>query len=260
MFLHHHFRFCQGILPVALVEIDSSQQSIGRNLVESVGVALVPGSHLQTGLCLLDVGNHLLVNLLHAAAGEHVVDICLQRERDAAGGSRIAMGIGIGIEIDEQEVAVGSHHIGLAHQLTDFILCSLGNLVLILDDVVGDVDGMIVAAPAERSRGALLVEVVPCPDVEVRIVILGRGGCLAQGHLVASQGGESTVFREILVFVGEQGSVFLARLGYHLSGWGDVEEIIATGESYHRQHHDDAHQISSFHCLHSFRNLRLRQI
>ena len=129
-----------------------------------------------------------------------------------------------------------------------------------IDDVVGDVDGMIVTAPAERSRGALLVEVVPCPDVEVRIIILGRGGCLAQGHLVASQGGESTVFREILVFVGEQGSVFLARLGYHFSGWGDVEEIIATGESYHRQHHDDAHQISSFHCLHSFRNLRLRQI
>ena len=205
MFLHHHFRFCQGILPVALVEIDSSQQSIGRNLVEAVGVALVPGSHLQTGLCLLNVGNHLLVNLLHAAAGEHVVDICLQRKRNAAGGSRIAMGIGIGIEIDEQEVAVGSHHIGLAYQLTDFILCSLGNLVLILDDVVGDVDGMIVTAPAERSRGALLVEVVPCPDVEVRIVILGRGGCLAQGHLVASQRGESTVFREILVFVGEQG-------------------------------------------------------
>ena len=201
-----------------------------RNLVEAVVLPFSPRLDGQVLLCLVEVGKHLRVDGFDTAAGRHGIDISLQLHGHTACGGWLAVGVGFGIEIDEQEVAVGSEHVTLAHELRDFVACGIGDFALVGDDVVGDVDGMVVAAPGEVTRGGRRGLVFPPPEVKVGIKVGGGGLLLVHQEFVGAQGGHVAVLGEILVLVGEQGTVFLASLGNDLASGGDVEEVVAGGE------------------------------
>ena len=161
------------------------------------------------------------------------------------------MGVRLSKQVDKEEVAVGSHHVSLAHKLVYLVGCGLCDLVLVLDDVVGDIDGVVVATPAKRHRCALLTEVVPCPDIEIRVVVLGLSRDLAQRYLVAAKRSQTAVLREVLIFVCEQRPIFLARLGNDLARGCDVKEAVAACHHHRCQQHDDALKYCFVHCLHS---------
>ena len=63
------------------------------------------------------------------------------------------MGVRLGKETDEQEMTVGTEHVAFAHKLVHLVARGVGDFVTVLDDVVGDVDGMVVVAPHEVAGG-----------------------------------------------------------------------------------------------------------
>ena len=161
MLLYDSLCSSQRVLPVTLIQTHSRHERISRDFVETIGVALVPLLHGEIFFCLVHIINHLLIDLLHTAATEHRVHIGLQRQWHTACCGRSTMGVRLSKQVDKEEVAVGSHHVSLAHKLVYLVGCGLCDLVLVLDDVVGDIDGVVVATPAKRHRCALLTEVVP---------------------------------------------------------------------------------------------------
>ena len=178
-------------------------------------------------LCFNDIAEHLLIDGLHTTAQRNSVDISLQHHGYATRSGRSAVGIRLRIEVDQQEVAVGSHHVSLAHQLTDNLVRSVAYLILMLKDVVGNIDGVVVAAPREVRRGGRRVLVFPQPQVEIGVEVTA-GGLSAELQLVGTYYRHVAVVGEVLILIGQHGAVFLTSRSNDLARRRDIEEVVAT--------------------------------
>ena len=97
------------------------------------------------------IGQHLCINVLQTAAARYGVHIGLQHQRHAARGVRIAVSVGLGIQIGQQKMAVGPHHIAFAHELFYISRRGICDVILMLYNVIGNINGMIISAPTEVS-------------------------------------------------------------------------------------------------------------
>ena len=218
---------CASRLPIAFVEGDTCAKSPCSDGRETIVETVVPFFDFEPFVGFVEVGNHLLIDRFHAAAIRNGLDVGCRLHGNSACRSRRAGRVGLGVEVHEQEVHIGAKGVCLANELADFVGGAIGDFVLMLDDVVCDVDGVVVATPTKRGRRGLRCKVVPRPNVEEGIVVLGGGRSPVERHFVGSKRSNSSVFGHRFILVGEQCAIFVGSLGNDFSRRCDVEEIIA---------------------------------
>ena len=160
------------------------------------------------------------------------------------------LGIRLAVEVDEDEVHVGSHQMGLSDQLADVVRAAFGHLLALVDDGIGIEDVGVVFVPGKLAGTCLGVEVVPDLNLPVGVERSAARGV----HLrdVGAQLGHRLVHQLGVVHRGEQGAVLGQRVGDHFSYGLDVEVAVARGHHQASCHQHACHQLSYFSSIFHF--------
>ena len=152
--------------------------------------------------------------------------ICQQLQRHSTHCLRIYLSIGLGKQVSQQEMTIGTEHIAFAHQLFYFFLACVRYLTLVFNDIISYINDMPIATPVRSSCRSGRSGIIPPPYIKIRTVIFGRSSGGRHRQLITSKGGKATIFGKCGILIGKHLSIFLTCLGNHFTRRSNVKKVV----------------------------------